>query len=238
MKLLVKTLLIMLTLTLSTVFGANVAVETGYYNKYLGFGSGGVLHNGSVVQSSLTVNFDDGLYVSLWNSFSPDGRYNLGDEIDYKVGWTGKVSQNWSTDISLIYFDEPSFTKFGSGDIWYVSMTNSRPIGDYTLNVKTRCYTPVGGSKFEGGWLIGPSISRNFNINSRLSLFCDVGVNYDDGGFGMDNGLIFTAFTSLNLKVTNCFSWNVVQATLYIPINVSDSRKNDVVWGSGVKIQF
>jgi hypothetical protein len=233
-----KTIAAILLALTSAAFSAVTTFEMGYYNKYLGFGSGGVLHNDRVVQSSINVQFDNGLYLNLWGSVSPDGKSNLGDELDYKVGWTGEIGKGWKGNFFLAYFDEPRIGTLGAGDILHAVAGISHSIGEYEFDFTVKNYTPTGGSNFEGGWLIGPSVSRNFALTENLSVFAKVSLWHDDGGFGQDDGFVLNPYVSVDWKITEHFTWSLLNANGYVLLDVHDSREDDVMLGTGFKIEF
>ncbi|MFA6408292.1 MAG: hypothetical protein WCW36_02375 [Candidatus Paceibacterota bacterium] len=86
---------------------AHVTGDIGVYTSYVN-GSGTVLDNLPVAQGQITYTFDNGAYVNGWFSQSlrePGLDNTLGNEIDAKVGWDGRVSEKFSADFHVAYFD-------------------------------------------------------------------------------------------------------------------------------------
>lgn len=233
-----KTIIFAFVTLTSFASAATTTMTFHYANKYLSFGSGAVLHNDQVIQAGITTSFENGLYVGLWGSYSPDGESNLGDEFDFTLGWSGSVGKGWNMNYSIAYFDEPQILEFGAGDILYNKLVFSRPIDEYNFSVTIRHYQPMSGSGFEGGWLIGTSVSRGFKLSEKTSIFASIELNHDDGGFGGDSGLILNPFVSLSYSINDSITWDVIQANGYIPLTVSDARKNDIMWSTGFKYSF
>jgi hypothetical protein len=129
----------------------------------------------------------------------------------------------------------PSILDFSAGDIWYGKFDISRDLEWATVGLDTRVYIPFRNSPFDGGWLIGPYISKNFDITDRLSVFTKFSANYDDGAFGFENGWILENYTGVSYELTDKVTWNALQFTGYVPL-AGDIRESDVVIGTGFSI--
>lgn len=232
-----KTTLLILLAMCSTV-SASTVITTQYANKYLSFGGGSVLHDGPVVQTGITTTFENGAFIGIWTSYSPDGESNLGDEVDFSTGWSGAIGKGWTLGYSLIYFDEQKLSDLGAGDILYNKLVLSRQVSDYTLAFTVRNYSPIRGSGFEGGWLIGASVSRNFQLSEKLSLFTSVELNHDTGTFGLDSGMMVNPFVGLSYSINDAITWDIIQASGHIQLTTDDARKSDIMWSTGFKYSF
>lgn len=232
-----KTILLALLAICSTL-SASTVITTKYANKYLSFGGGSVLHDGSVIQTDITTTFENGAFVGIWTSYSPDGESNLGDEIDFTVGWSGQIGKGWTLGYSSTYFDEQELSTFGAGDILYNKLVLSRQLSDYTLAFTVRNYSPMSGSGFEGGWLIGASVSRNFQLSEKLSLFTSIELNHDNGALGCDSGLMVNPFVGMSYKVNDAVTWDIIQANGHVQLTTDDARKSDIMWSTGFKYSF
>ena len=61
------------------------------------------------VQAGFKIADDSGLYASAWGSnvkFGPETHVNA--EMDFTVGWTGALSDDWSADINVLRYQYPS----------------------------------------------------------------------------------------------------------------------------------
>lgn len=61
------------------------------------------------VQAGFKIADDSGLYASAWGSnvkFGPETQVNA--ELDFTVGWTGALSDDWSADINVLRYQYPS----------------------------------------------------------------------------------------------------------------------------------
>src|SRR4051812_47181458 len=98
----------------------SVIVGTSVTSKYLAPGTGSTLSKDPAVQSDVFVAFPNGAYVDLWNSRSLRGSWDdgsFGNELDYGIGWKGKVAEGVSLNTMAAYFDEPKALHLGKGDI-------------------------------------------------------------------------------------------------------------------------
>lgn len=57
-------------------------VGSGVYNAYHASSSGTMFHDGMVFHSSLSATLPSGVSFKVWNSYSPNGVYDKGDETD------------------------------------------------------------------------------------------------------------------------------------------------------------
>lgn len=63
------------------------------------------------VQASFKATADNGLYGSIWGSnveFAPETRAS--SELDFTVGWSGNVADDWAFDVNLTHYRYPSTT--------------------------------------------------------------------------------------------------------------------------------
>lgn len=235
-----KTIISLILASALSFISASAAVTTTItstiWNKYLVFGSGAVVHSDPCLFSSVDFNFDNGFAIGAWNSTSFNGKQDPGDEIDLSLSWSGKFG-DWKTMVMFSYFDLCRLENY-SGDVFYAKLSVGRTIGDYDVSMTVRDYIPTGGSHFEGGWLIGASVGRNFAITEKLSLCLGAELNYDDGGFGANNALILNPNACLSYKLTESLTWNVLQTSIYIPVTDRSNRETDATWGSGFGLTF
>lgn len=205
-----------------------------YKSTYVLMDNAGVFYDDPVIQGDITASFKSGAYICLWFSTSPDSGWgeDLGDEIDFIVGWSGNIGNGFSLNTSVFYFYEPEQT---FGDIIYPKMTISHKLLGWDIGLQAGVYFPTDGS--EGGWLVGPTANKIFKVTEKLSLPVCAKLIYDDGGFGFDKGFIPSISTGLNYEVGNnlCIRLSVASCTT---IGISDARKSQLVWGAGVSYKF
>jgi len=214
----------------------NVTMTSYVADKYLGFGSGSIVHDDTVIVQDIFWNLNNGWYFGLWGSISPNGGSDFGDEVDYIGGWGDEVMDGINVDLSLWYFNEPPVDRHGDNDVLRPQVKISTVIGEYGLAFTTRYYRPQPNGNARDGWLIGPSVSRSVGLYGDVSLFNCLELNYDTGAFDADNGWIFNNVTTLSWQLTENISWKVVEASWFVPVHLNDARKSDVVWTSGLKM--
>lgn len=223
-------------------------VTSVYATKYLAFAAGVPLYDGPVVQSSLLVNFNNGLYGGLWSSVPTTTGWNenLGSEFDFIAGWSGPLStfgfsgllSNVVVDVGLTYFDEPGVFTLGSGDIFNSHISLSRDVGPVNLRLSYENYTTTPGSGFEGGNVVTLAAAKTFHVASFLDLSSSVGVAYDDGRFtGTDSGFLFRGSVEADWKIGRYTTLVLPQINWYVP-TMHDVREPDAVIFLGVKFSF
>ncbi len=218
----------------------SVTFKSTYANKYLAFGSGSVLYDEPVMQSDLFIAFDSGLYLDLWNSKSFSGKWNgnLGNEVDYGIGWAGKV-RDFNVDIGVTYFDEPKMFNLKSGDIIYTHASISRECRKYLVSWTWENYITMPNTGFQGGNLFSARIYRGFQlIQDKATLNLSTALVYDDGGFGADDGFLQKGNVGIDWKITDHLMLNAPSVNYYVPISVHDARKTDTVIFAGLTYKF
>lgn len=222
----------------------NIISNTSFSDKYLAFGAGIELTKTPVIQSDITVSFDNGLYALLWASSSFDKNYgktrsgaiDFGDEIDLGIGWTGKI-KGLSVDIGTTYFDEPFPGSFGVNDVLYTHMRVGKTFTcGYTLTGVWENYLTMPHSTPTGGNLVGLEASKTFKLTNKFSTPIMLGAVYDDGGFGAGSGILIRGSATLSYQLNSETVLNG-GCRFYIP-TMSDYRKTDVVWWGGVTLSF
>jgi opacity protein-like surface antigen len=243
-----KLLVVALLVTLVSAYAADVTVSSGLANRYLAFGNGAVLSDHPAAQSDLSIAFQNGFYVDLWNS-APVGSFktegsDFRNELDYGVGYSTQI-KGFNVDLGLTYFDEPTLLKLAVDDEWYAHLkighdiTFDGPFGKEPITVfgTYENYKTTGGTAYEGGSLFGIGLSK-----SQESQNCTLNVSqtivYDDGGFGLNEGFLIKWFAELNWKVTEHFSLVAPQVTFYLPLNSDNRPDPEAVIYAGAKYHF
>ena len=118
---------------------ANVTLTTDY--KFRGISQN---DTGPALQGGFDLAFENGIYVGTWGStvdFELTGNSNPAMELDYYVGYGGSITEAFSYDIGVIYYDYPTAdaTNFsGEGynkdrDLDYVEVYGSVGYQDLTV---------------------------------------------------------------------------------------------------------
>jgi hypothetical protein len=212
----------------------NFTTNLDWKSSYVLMDNSGLFHDKPVIQGDITATFENGLYASIWFSTSPESSWgnDLGDEIDPSFGWSGEIGNGFRIDAALIYFYEPeeSFP-----DIWYPKLVISHEFLGWDVGLKIGVYLPIDGS--EGGWLIGPTASKTFEITDKWSIPVCLKLIYDDGGFGNDNGVIPSISTGLNYSINESLGLHLSVAGC-TPLGTDDTRKSRVVLSLGTSWDF
>ena len=224
----------------------SVTISSGVWDKYIAFGNGLSLYDkGAVVQTEIMFNFDSGLRAGIWHStgFNDDFSGDFDDEVDFILGYHRGLGNKSYLDIGLVYFDEPELFTYGRGDIIYSSAEVGRTFyknqfHDLGAFLCWQLYVAGPGSTFNGGQLIGPGIDYSYTLNKRVSFSTRQRLNYDDGGFGMDTGLLYNGSASLRWNVTDRLSVSFPSARIYVPLTTRDTREVEKVFGGSVSFTF
>lgn len=226
--------------TTSLVAKPSVTLSTEISNKYLTFATGAPLSEEKVIQPNLNVAWDNGVYVNVWASRPlarnvPKSDFSF--ENDFGIGWAGEFDY-WMLDISLTYYDEPALGKFGADDIWFSNLKLSHGFGPMNLDLEYGGYTARKGSAYEGGHAVSAGISKEIDYQERMSLASSAKLAFDDGGFGLDKGLVAIGELAATWKVSKRISVTAPKIALYVPVTVRDARRTEVVWTAGFEMKL
>lgn len=225
---------VIVVLTTLTGNSQDFNINLDWKSSYVLMDNAGVFHPEPVIQGDITASFSNGTYACVWFSDSPESGWgdDLGDEIDFIVGWSGEIGHGFKMNTSVFYFYEPEET---FPDIWYPKMIISREFFGWNVGLQAGAYLPVDGS--EGGWLVGPTASKTFQINDKVSIPICVKLIYDDGGFGGDSGFIPSISTGLTYTVNDNLTFRVSIAGC-TTIGIDDARESQLVWNMGASYKF
>jgi hypothetical protein len=221
----------------------SVTASFSVASQYLAFGSGIQLSSHPVMQGGLFFSHRSGAYVSLWGSAGFDGDYgrrdgqlDFGDELDLGIGWAGTL-RGLSVNLSTTYFNEPLPDILGAFDIVYTHLRIGKTLGSkVTLTGVWQNYSPLHGSPYGGGNLIGLELSRPFQLTRSLTLPVMAGIVHDDGGIDAGKGILLRGSAVLSWKISKALTAESGYR-YYIP-TMSDFRSTDGVWWTGMSWSF
>ncbi len=220
----------------------SVTVSSLVANQYLGFGTGNSLSKDPALQTDLLFSFKNGLYVDLWNSRSLNGSWNdgnLGNEVDYGVGWKGDIAPHLNLNVGITYFDEPKALTFGAGDIIYPHIFLTRDFKWLSVIAGYENYTTMPGSGFKGGNLFSLGISKyQLFCKDRIAVHASVAGVYDMGTLGSSEGFILRGNVGSDWNMTKRLTFNVLGVNWYTPITAHDRRVTDAVVYSGLTLRL
>lgn len=247
-----KTLHILLALLVSAFLTKTVTAQdftvkgqTVARSQYVGFDNGLVFYPDGVIQGNITLAHKSGFFLDLWYStgFNTDWSTDWDDELDYTLGWNGKVN-NLDLTASITYFDDYSvgtmpyndvvkgFVRLGLPTKKISEHVNLTPFGSYVGYI-----VPDNKTPFEGGNVYALGLDSEITLTSRLKIASSTSLGWDDGGFGIKPGYIFKHSSTVNVPVSKHFTWNVIEATIYVPLGNRNMR-TEVVWGTGLSWWF
>ncbi len=209
----------------------SVTLTTTAADKYLAFGNGIPLYENPVIQSDIFAIWKNGLYAVIWNSTGFDSKWNnnLGDEVDYGVGWTHDFF-GLNLNIGSTYFDEPKVFTLGAGDILYNHARITKDFKHLSVFVGFENYITMPNSGFEGGNLVSLGATKALTFwNGHASFNNSLAIVYDDGIAGYDNGFLLRGTTGLGWNLTKRLVLNLPSINYYVPFT-PDGRKIDAVF--------
>lgn len=109
---------------------------------------------------------------------------------------------------------------------------NLTPFGSYV-----GYFIPDNKTPFEGGNVFALGIDSEVTLTSWLKVASSTSLGWDEGAFGMKPGYIFKHSSTVNVQVSKHFTWNAIEATIYVPLGNRNMR-NEVVWGSALSWCF
>ncbi|MBZ9577712.1 hypothetical protein KJA13_01600 [Patescibacteria group bacterium] len=245
-------LVVLLTRVTGVVFAGDesqdisVTLSSKIYSKYLNEGGGNILHDKPVIQTDLFASLPKGFYLGIWHSAGLDGTglsSDNGDEIDYIVGWSGKVGKV-NLDIGAYYFDLVDIFKSPHGDIIepYFEISKGFDISD------KHCLTPyvwfgfpysAKGDEFGHGFYVRPGVKHAWQITPKLTLNQKANLFFDDGACGFDSGLFGEYRCSFSWQISKSTTIDLISVKGITPFtSLSDNRKTEIVYGAGITYRF
>jgi hypothetical protein len=201
-----------------------------------------------VVHSSLTVGVPHGFYFNIWHSGSADEKFldsenPWASELDYTVGWSGKL-MNWlDVDVNVSYWDSGKMIKKDYGDFLVTSFNLSKtfaltPDQSITPFVNIKAFNrPIDNWTNAGVYaLIGAR--HNIALTEKLDLTSTIMLIQDDGVIGFDNGSLGSAGAKLNYKVTDNISIHFGIDACTPLEHLDDGRRTQVVPSGGISITW
>ncbi len=154
-------------------------VKSGLYSSYDSSITGVTFYEHPVMQQSLTLTHNpSGVYASVWNSYSPNGREDCGDEIDYSIGICREVGK-FKIEVSYSLYN---LTKLSSlkGDLHALSLSVGFPeVGGFTPFVSIEKDLPIDKEILPGGFLY--KVGGTFEVGG---VNCKIYGSGHDGAYG------------------------------------------------------
>lgn len=216
--------------------------QTIVRSRYVGFDDGLLLYPKGVLQGNLTLaHKKSGLFAELWYSsgFNTDWSQSWDDELDYTVGWGGKV-KNLDLILSLTYFDNHNigtlpfndvikgFVRLGFSATKINECFSITPFGSYT-----GYFIPDNETPFEGGNIFALGVDSELTLAPWLKVASTTAISWNDGAFGVRPGTSFRHTSTLNIPLSKNWIWNALETSFYVPLG-NRNMKNEVVLGTGL----
>ena len=205
----------------------------------------------AVVQSEARIWIEPGgdfgrFYADIWHSIDDRGsaNSNTGDEIDYTLGWKGNLYRGISLNLWATYFDfVPMGKELGGDQIRFNAELERKLKFGETVSVSPsiRFEVPWGlkGYQDPSGLRVYPGVKGSWEFISGCSINQRIGLCLDDGACGLQPG------TFIDYKVG--FSWQIEKWLMVEPFSfriigplatMSDGRKTEMIFGSGLTVKF
>ena len=236
----IKSLVVSVSLFLValSVQAESVTVSSYVTDKYLGFSTGNVLSDNAAVQTEAFIGFDSGLYLDFFHSRSLSGRWNdgsLANELDYCLGWSGKIGKGLSLNVGGSYFDESKTLTLGSGDIVKSWINVSKESKLATVSLGYENFTTMPNSGFHGGNMVTLGISRSLTVcEGKIRLKASALGVYDFGTLGSRQGLIARGTVGVDWNASKRVTVNVLGVNWFVPITPHDKRVTNAMFTTGI----
>ena len=177
-------------------------LEFGAYNKYVGVTSGATDYNHSVAQPAIGLSHEPtGIYVKLWDSYSPHGHQDSGDEVDYIIGITRDI-KGFKVDFGYAYYDL-AMIGHSKGDLHAIYLNVDKPsVLTITPFIPLERDIPVNKEVLDGGMLWRIGIKRDVDV-FKQAFNLNLSVAGNDGAYGTRPELVssarFTVATTVNI---------------------------------------
>ena len=218
------------------------SVDVGWYNQYMDEVSGATNFNKPVIQPSVTVSHKSGVYLNLWNSYSPKGGFNsdFGDEADVSLGLEKEFGK-FKFDAGYSYVNLQNLRNT-EGDLHAVYLYLDGPaVLGITPFVMTELDIPVDREILEGGFLYRVGVKSSVSIAEQPLEF-SLSAGGHDGVYGLRPELVSSGRATLSttisvwkLAVTPKVSYQ--RRFGYAAEDGGMIEKKDKVWG-GVNLSY
>lgn len=216
-------------------------LSTKVWSKYLG-SSGAVVHDKPALQTDLFVALPKSFYFDIWHSMGLDGTSlssDLGDEIDYTLGWNGKV-KTFSLDAGISYFDIIDLFHSNSDAIQpYAEINRSFNFSkNHSFSPYARVETLFPFNNPGKGLYAYSGIKYAWRLTPAITINQNAGLIYDSGVFGLENGFAGRHNLSFIWSPSKSINFELLNTKITIPISSFSDRKNEIAFGAGLMLNF
>lgn len=223
-------------------------LSTTIWDQYLGE-SGGVARRAPVLQTDLYLQLPHGFYFEPWVStdFNRNFSDDFGKEIDWNIGWTGKVKE-FNLDIGASYFDIARLFSLNGpiGDIVEVhGEVNKRFTlagGAHTLTpfLRVEGKLPLKEQVSKGAYTI-IGLRHNWQVTPWLRFDQSLLTFYDTGAVVFRPALMGAYQAGLNWKLSRNISLGLPQVKFSTPLiypGKEDARRGRAAFGASLIFEF
>jgi hypothetical protein len=236
-----------------TIFDSKAALEKPFavnggimvISRYVGFANGAVFYNRPVTYGYLNMTHkQSGFSLGVWASTGFNGSYsnNWDDEIDISLGWSHQFEYG-TLSLSQAYFDCFQVGTENANDVYYTNLQFSLPAKQVTSwltvtpYVQYEIYVTQSDSPTNGGNVLSVGLNSEIKFTDRLGLSSNTSIKHDDGGFGLNPGMLVKNVSTLQYRVNEHLTANIIEATIWCPL-MHDSRNTENTIGTGLSFSF
>lgn len=230
--------------TASRGFRLHGNVTSKSLSQYLGL-DGATFYGQPVQQSVLTVQLPKGLFAGVWSSTALNSRpfgSGFGSEVDYFVGWSGRV-RKFDVSTSFVYLDVFPLLKLPRGDVMNATLTVSKSLkaGRQTVTpfIHTWWAWPARGREPASGWFVhlGTRYSVSFG---RLTVRSKGEVVRDSGAFGFGPAVLLGGTAEASWRIGKGVSLELPFVRVSEPVSKrpGDPRHFQTQLGLGLSYSF
>ena len=219
-----------------------LTISPRVWSQYLG--STGAVVKTPVLQTDFFIQLPRGFYGDVWHSVGLDGSgpsSGFDDEVDYTLGWSGPIGA-LTFDLGAAYFD---LVNLGTirGDViqpYFETRYDFRLTEAHTLSpyLRLELAYPVKGDTPNAGVHLFGGAQHNWKIAPAFAVAQRAALLYDDGAYGLDNGLLVQYGGDLQWTPTAALTLNLFSLKISVPLTVDDARKSEAVFGVGLTFRY
>lgn len=226
--------------------GISVTSTHGMWSKYL-LGDGTIADEDPVLQTTITLRHDSGVYVGMFHSIGLDEsgpNSDFGDEINWTLGWSRRYG-DFGLDFGLRYLDLHPLLTGARGD-WLQSYSEL----SYQIIVPGNRFIPfmrveysmplADGRMFEDGSvrLIG-GVSHRMDFGPIIGVDHRMALVYDDGPGALSAAGVFQYQAGFFWQPIQFMSIEFPNVKISLPFTkVRDGRGFEYIYGSVVTLRF
>lgn len=229
-------------------YSFSFALSSGFSSEYV-IQNGLKLHD-EAWHTQGTLFLPKGFYFDAFMSLGLDDSEfssDLGDEIDWALGWSSKIYDKIGVDARVSYYDLHDVFDFTKEDLVFpyleVNYGEVRPFTWFGFTAYASVENPFTAQEdnLSQGLLTHGGVRYAFSCAEFLDIAGRLEVTHDDGALGLDTAFLCRYEIGLVWKLNEYITLNVPwikYSDLWSSVSGNDPREDELFYGGGIILNF